>query len=376
VFFAHQVEDLEDKNRHITLSPRDMSLLNPNTRTCPIFRSRREAELTKAIYRHVPVLIDRSRESGGNPWAIRFVRMFDQTNDAALFQTSDQLEKSGCKSRGAIWTKGRHRSLPLYEAKMFRSYDHRFGSVYIKSENWLNQGQTIETSVVEHQNPEFTVLPRWWVSEAEVLERFGVPSCGAILVFRNVTRATDTRTVIASFIPLSGVINSAPIIAFESPISPGLQCCLLADLNSFVLDYVAKRKIPNVNLNFFVVEQLPILPPDFYSRKCPWEKRASLEKWISERVLKLTCVSNDMKPLAEAARFKPLVYRWDPGERAQLQAELDAAFFLLYEIDRPDVEYILSTFSGVEKEAQSLLSGGSTREQILACYDRFRASLA
>jgi hypothetical protein len=82
-----------------------------------------------------------------------------------------------------------------------------------------------------------------------------------------------------------------------------------------------------------------------------------------------------MKPLAEAARFKPLVYRWDPGERAQLQAELDAAFFLLYEIDRPDVEYILSTFSGIEKESESLLSGGSTREQILTCYDRLRASL-
>ena len=44
VFFAHRMEDLNDKNRHIALSGADMVLLNPNTRTCPIFRSRRDAD--------------------------------------------------------------------------------------------------------------------------------------------------------------------------------------------------------------------------------------------------------------------------------------------------------------------------------------------
>ena len=68
------------------LSSTDLALLNPNTRTCPIFRSRRDAELTKAIYRRVPVLIDKNRKEGGNPWGIKFVTMFDQTNDAELFR--------------------------------------------------------------------------------------------------------------------------------------------------------------------------------------------------------------------------------------------------------------------------------------------------
>jgi len=117
-----------------------------------------------------------------------------------------------------------------------------------------------------------------------------------------------------------------------------------------------------------------LLAPDCHERPCPWEKKRTLEKWISERVLKLTCASNDMKPLAEAARFRPLVYKWDASERAQLQAELDAAFFLLYGITREDVEYILSTFSGIEKESGGLLSGESTFERIMACYDRFRES--
>ena len=34
----------------------DFSLLNPNTGNCPIFRTQADAELTKAIYRRVPVL--------------------------------------------------------------------------------------------------------------------------------------------------------------------------------------------------------------------------------------------------------------------------------------------------------------------------------
>ncbi|MSR56740.1 MAG: hypothetical protein EXS05_03595 [Planctomycetaceae bacterium] len=66
-FFAHRVEDLEDKDRHIRLSSKDLQMVNPNSRTCPIFRTRRDAELTKAIYRRVPILIDQNRREGGNP---------------------------------------------------------------------------------------------------------------------------------------------------------------------------------------------------------------------------------------------------------------------------------------------------------------------
>ena len=38
---------------------------------------------------------------------------------------------------------------------------------------------------------------------------------------------------------------------------------------------------------------------------------------------------------------------------------------------RQDVEYILSTFNGIRKEAEGALPGTTTQERILACYDRF-----
>ena len=87
-------------------------------------------------------------------------------------------------------------------------------------------------------------------------------------------------------------------------------------------------------------------------------------------MLKLTCTANDMRPLAEAADFKPPIHKWKPAERAELIAELDAAFFRLYEISREDVEYILNTFSGIRKEKEPFLGGHSQAEAILEAYDR------
>jgi hypothetical protein len=139
----------------------------------------------------------------------------------------------------------------------------------------------------------------------------------------------------------------------------------LANLNSYALDYVARQKIGGVTLNFFIVEQLPVFPPDFYKDLCPWDRRCSLEKWVSDRVLKLTCTSNDMRPLAKAARFDPPVHKWKP--------ELDAAYFLLYGIQRDDVEYILSTFRGAGSPPESTLIPVTTAALILKHYDRLQA---
>lgn len=110
-------------------------------------------------------------------------------------------------------------------------------------------------------------------------------------------------------------------------------------------------------LNFFIVEQLPIIDFDSYDDRCPWNKRSTLEKWISDRVLKLTCTAEDMLPLAKAADFKPGIHKWKDPERAELMADLDAAYFHLYGLSRDDVEYVLSTFTGVTaQDVESILT--------------------
>lgn len=108
---------------------------------------------------------------------------------------------------------------------------------------------------------------------------------------------------------------------------------------------------------------------------------ATLEHWITERVLKLSCTADDMKPLANACGFKGSrgdgVHIWKEQERAALRAELDAAFFHLYGVDRDDAEYMLSTFTNTgllpeqERQKQSgLWTGGGIGAMILSAYDQ------
>ena len=155
------------------------------------------------------------------------------------------------------------------------------------------------------------------------------------------------------------------------------MCCLLGCLNSLPLDFVAKQKVGQIHMNFFIVEQLAVPSPDVFEKPCPWDHRTSLETWISERVLKLTCSAEDMLPLADACSFRSGSFqaeyggrlnKWDEAERAELMAELDAAFFHLYGIAHDDVEYILSTFKGIHDERALFSGGSSTAHRIVQKY--------
>jgi len=283
--------------------------------------------------------------------------MFDQTNDAELFRAAEELLKEGFKVDGNRWRKGKQTYLPLYEAKMIQAYDHRAASVIVEPGNWVRQGQTEPTTQVLHQNPEFLAQPRWWVEDAEADRVLGGQVRPAYLCYKDVTSPTNQRTMIAAMIPHVAVANSAPLVLPGEHVGPRRVLCLLANLNSVALDFVARQKVGGVHLNFFIVNQLPLFPPDRYEDRCPWSKRLKLERWISDRVLKLTCTADDMRPLAEAAGFDPPVHRWNPTERADLMAELDAAFFHLYGLDADDAAYILGTFrrsTGGEADSGSL----------------------
>ena len=257
---------------------------------------------------------------------------------------------------------------------MIQMYDHQDASIVINEENWFRQGQTSATSLAQHQNPEYFTEPRWWTDETNVEKALNVFPHEALLAFKNVTSPTNQRTMIASFIPKYGVINSAPLILFNDFVKERSQCCFLANINSFCYDYIVRQKIGNVNLNYFLLEQIPMFSPDYYDQKCPWDKKQNLEKWISERVLKLTCTSNDLLPLAKATGFKEGVHKWKVTDRLRLMAELDAAFFLMYRIERIDVLYILSTFSGIVNKKDNTFVDDSAR-LILEDYDSFKKAI-
>ncbi|MGD9856785.1 MAG: hypothetical protein AB7U20_17695 [Planctomycetaceae bacterium] len=126
-----------------------------------------------------------------------------------------------------------------------------------------------------------------------------------------------------------------------------------------------------------IFERDPVFISDGYAKPCPWDHRTTLETWVSERVHKLTCTAEEMVPLAEAcgfsggsfqAEYGGRLHKWDEGERAVLTAELDAAYFHLYGIDRDDAAYILSTFKGIHDRGPLFPDHGSQSGFILRRY--------
>jgi hypothetical protein len=162
VFFARQVSFLKDESRHFTLSANDMLLINPNTRTCPIFRSKRDAKLVKLVYSRVPVLVNEGLPER-NPWGVRFSAMFHMSNDSHFFRTREQLEQEGWSLDGNHFVGEGQTFLPLYEGKMIHNFDHRFGTYEGQTQAQANQGKLPELNPQQHNNPHLYSLPRYWV---------------------------------------------------------------------------------------------------------------------------------------------------------------------------------------------------------------------
>lgn len=143
VCFATQTYQLADPRRHFTLTPDEFRLINPNTLTCPVFRSERDAALTKKLYRAAPVLIAEGPPEV-NPWGMRFMTMIHMSNDSGLFFDDPAPSR-----------------LPLYEAKMIHQFDHRWAT-------YGGDGSSGDVTVDQKNAPAFSVVPRYWVDAREV----------------------------------------------------------------------------------------------------------------------------------------------------------------------------------------------------------------
>ena len=322
VFFAHNIADLSDEQRHFQLSAEDIALINPNTRTCPIFRSKQDAELTKYIYRRVPVLIDENDPEHGNPWGISFMRMFDMSNDSHLFRSKEQLEAQGFELQGNRFINGNTVYLPLYEAKMIHHFNHRFGD-YADLPEGSDSTQLPEVPLSRLQNPEYEPLPRYWVLENEV-ERIAKLNNGFLMGFRGITNTTNERCVLGTVIPLSAVGNSLPI--WQTQLKPQDIMRFVSCMSSFACDFVARFKLGGTNFNFFIAQQLAVVSTETFTHPAC----LLLGKSLTACVLELLYTSYSLQPFALDCGYDGPPFIWDEERRFEIRCELDALFFHLY----------------------------------------------
>ena len=363
-FFLHDTETIADPNRCFPLAPTDFARVNPNTGTAPIFRKRRDAEITRRIYERHPVLVDRSGSEERRAWPVRYVRMFDMTNDSDLFRTSAQLDAQGFYPvQGNRWKRGEDLYLPLYEGKMVQAFDHRAASVVVNLKNLNRPAQPREASLDEHANSDWLPDPQFWVSESEVDWPIDL---GWTVAFKDVTAPTNVRTMIAAITPRSACGNTLPLLMPTADATTAYRknaWLWAACLNSFVLDFVARQKVQGQHLNWYIVEQLPVIAPDDYDRQFGNRTARDL---VRDHVLRLTYTAHDMAPFGKDLGYDGPPFVWNEEERRHLRARLDALYFHLYGLSREDAEYVLGTFPIVRREDEAEFGSYRTRDLILA----------
>ncbi|WP_440950797.1 Eco57I restriction-modification methylase domain-containing protein [Methanosphaerula subterraneus] len=391
VYECQCIEDIRNQDRKFTLKRDDFKRLNPNTLTAPVFRTNVDADISKKIYRRIPVLINETSEK--NPWEISFSRMFDMSNDSDLFVNTQ-----------------RDGYVPLFESKMIHQYDHRYASFHTldgKRAHMLPQ-----VSLEEHERPSFVTKPCYWVSESAVFSRLSKKWNRQFhLCYRRVSSKSLERTMIACIVPLVATNDGLPQLIIGS--RKELLSLLIANLNSIPFDFCARQKVGSAHLDYHCLKQLPVIPPDCYT---PDDLA-----FIVPRVLELTYSAWDIKAFAddvwrdadEAMRgrlreqwaanaaitgghpFEPPAWAeiaedgcplppfvWDEERRAVLRAELDALYARLYGLTRDELRYILDpadvygeefpgeTFRVLKEKEIKKYGEYRTRRLVLEAWDR------
>ena len=351
-FMATAVADISDPRKAFVMEAETIALFNPTTLTLPILRSREDANILTKIYRRIPILSG-SEITETEGWKVSFGSMFHMSNDSNLFQAV-----------------GRDDLLPLFEAKMFWHFDHRWSS--------FDGVEDTGSSLSERRDAEYEPSPRYWIEDHEVMGRLSEKGWTRkwMIASRNVSDSRNERTFVTSILPIGGLGHSGSVWALAND-DPALASCLLANFNSLVLDFVARQKIPGMNISYFMIHQFPILPPAFYN-----EPRLA---FITPKVLELTYTSYSLAPFARDLGHDGRPFAWDEDRRAHMRADLDAFYARAYGLDRDELRYILDpaevkgpdypseTFRVLKEKEIRQFGEYRTRRLVLEAWDRMEA---
>lgn len=366
LFYATNPIQLEDEKRHLSFEPGDITLINPNTRTLLLVRSEYDLQLCHKLYMAAPVLVKEGADEV-NPWHVQNMSMFHMANDSDLFESLDREQAATALEHGLV---------PLYEGKLFWQFDHRFASF-----GYDDKGKIIDVknvSQAQKQDHSFTIMPRHWVKTPLVKECFALKGWDKpwTLAWRNITSATNERTLIVSVLPAE-VASGDTVFTLMPDVDEKLAACLLSVLNSMVVDFVERIKQAGMHASLFYVKQLPVLPPEAF-------KPEDVE-FIASRVAMLTRTADDIN--AVWLTEYPAYTFQEPRERLKIRAELDAYIAKMYCLTREELQYILDpkevmgpkhpseTFESLKNKEIKLYGEYLTQRLVLTAYDAIMAGM-
>lgn len=304
-FMRHDTGEWERPEAHaITVAVSDVQRFSPSTWSFLELRDDEDLALAEKLYGEHELLGAYCERAGAS-----YAQEFNMTSASKHFTARAKLpdgliapdeDTRDPRVRARLRAAG---FVPLYEGKSF----------YLHNPYALGKGQQDSTGK----------FVRAVTASAELGGHWEAPR----LVFRDIARSTDQRTLLPSWMPPVVHGNKAPSLNELNDPS------LAALFGSLALDYLLRMKV-SASLNWFYVETLPI----------PGWGGTPFADHAGDLVLRLNAIGADFPEPAE----NPLIA---PEDRLAARLVLDALVADLYGLARDDLAHIATRFPIYDKHA-------------------------
>ena len=260
-------------------------------------------------------------------------------------------------------------------------------ALVVNLDNLHRAAQPASVDAVRKRQPDRFPAPQDWVRSSDgpaLAPRYWI-------AFKGVTASTNARTMAASMLPRARDGNTLPLLVPEDgaagPASAVWLSLLLANLNALAFDYLARPKVQGQHLNWYILEQLPVIAPARFEQPLPAAFAARMREselmnghhpdptvadFVIPQVLALSYTAHDLAPFARdlgyvdetGAVLPPIV--WNDEDRRARLAALDALFMHLYGLGTEDAGYILDTFPIVRAQDKAAFGRYRTKDEVLA----------
>ena len=167
------------------------------------------------------------------------------------------------------------------------------------------------------------------------------------LVWRDITNATNSRTLISTILPpnvfVGRTLNCINAVIFNGkeyvhPLTVEELVCLSTFLNSFVVDFIVRHRV-TLHVTHFNMKELPI------------PRLSKKDKYFTEIVEKsgsLICTTKEFDKLKQELKIKESIT--ESEERQIVMGQLNAIVAKIYGLTKEELEFILDSFSNKNNE--------------------------
>ncbi len=357
-FHAKFMEKELDDWKSVTPHPIDLTItqirgLSPLHMIVPEILDQRELQILERIYQQSVLL---GQQSSGqwavkyatefhmtnnsnlfhpaSNWNVHYAREFDMTQDSRIFTPrKNSLEAGYTKDDFEIWhCSGKPALLPLYEGKLIDQFD------FAQKAYAGGRGLRSKWLPVPYSNK---IIEPQYLIQKEIYDSWPRAVKSYKIGFQSIARAVDPRTMVASFLDALPCLNGVPVLQVaEGDLQQTLV--LTAILNSYVYDFALKVKCVGINLNYFILEETPVLNREAISPEV-W-------KFLSIAVARLNLLHPRFAPawmslkedfsILEEKEWKAW-WAISDLQRISLTCKINAVIAYLFGLDLQDLQYIL-----------------------------------